>query len=202
MLRRLGLVDEHQLRGVVDGNLAHHLAADAAGRTGDHDAAPGELLADGVHVDDNLVARQEVLDADFLQLRCLDGGVVVVELALALRNVDVDAGLDDLVLQGLVAAEFAQPVGRDDECLDAVLLQPVYEMVVDHADLHAHQHVVVHLLLDGGEALQLEPHRLLVADVLGNGDAVVLDAEDVGSLRAFTGKDDVIEYLHRDADNP
>ena len=59
-----------------------------------------------------------------------------------------------------------------------------------------------HALIDRDEALQLEAHGLLAANMLGDGDAVVSHAKDVGALGTLAGKGHVVEGFHHDAQNP
>ena len=64
----LGLVDEDHQRGLIDGNLAHHLRTDRAGGSGDEDALASELSTDGVHIDFDLIAGKEVFDVDLVEV--------------------------------------------------------------------------------------------------------------------------------------
>ena len=201
MLGRLSLVDKHQLRGLVDGYLAYHLATDAAGRTCNHDALARELLAYRLHVDLYLIAWQQILDAYLLQLRCR-WQLPAFQLLGILCNVNTYAGIYELVLQVFPSAEVAQTIRSDDERLDMVGLHLLHQMLVGHVHLSSHEHMTIHARLNSGKALQVEAHGFLAAYVLGNGDAIVLHAEDVGTLGTLTGKENVVEHLYADAQHP
>ena len=203
VLRRLGLVDEHQFAWLIDGYLAHHLAADAASRAGNHDALAAQLLAHRLQVNLYLVAWQQVFNADFLQLGRFGGqGAVGIQFFGFLRHEDADASLYHLVLEFLVVAEVGKPEGRNDECFNLHLFHPFHQVVVHHIHFAAQEVVAHHLFLNGGEAFQLEVSGLLGAYVLGQGYAVAFHAEDEGPHGALRGEGDFVESLHHDAQNP
>ena len=75
----------------------YHLTADASCRAGNHDTFASQLFTYRFHVNDNLIARQQVLNADLLQLG-LGLSVAAIPFLGLLRHVDVDACLDKVVL--------------------------------------------------------------------------------------------------------
>ena len=62
--------------------------------------------------------------------------------------------------------------------------------------------MAIHVLIDGSKTFQLETHGFLAADMLGNGNTVTHHTEDVGSLGALTGKQQVVQTLHGNTLNP
>ena len=60
VLRRLGLVDKHHLLRLELGNLAHHLATNAACRACDEHTLAMQLVAHRIKVDFDFRARQQV----------------------------------------------------------------------------------------------------------------------------------------------
>ena len=82
VLWSLGLIHQDQFRWLIGSYLAHHLTANATRRACHHDAVACQLLAHRLHINLNLITRQQVLNADFLYLR--NGGIS--PLLLSLRN--------------------------------------------------------------------------------------------------------------------
>ena len=119
MLGSLSLVDEHHGCGLVDGNLAHHLAADGACAARDEDATARELVAHRLHVDDDFLAGQQVFHAHFLHLGHLLGRCIDIPLLHVLHHIDFHARIDEKVLQSLVVAELIVAQGRNEHCLYA-----------------------------------------------------------------------------------
>ena len=201
VLWRLCLVYEHQQRGLELAYLLYDLPSDAACRARDHDTFVCELPPHRLHVDHNLLPRQQVFDADLLQLWRGTANHLFPLLGL-LGEVDVDACLDQFVDQRFVLQEGFFAVGRHNQRLDALFSHRLHQVVIQLSHPDAHQDLVLHLRVVRDEALQVEPCGILVPDMLGDGDAAVLHAVDIRIFRVDAGEGDIVDGLHADAHQP
>lgn len=106
VLRSLRGVDQHKGRRAERRHLAHYLAADASGGTGDQDALPTEGLGHGFQVDADLVTRQKILDADLLQgRRSLDRIMLGVNFVTGNTVIDALHAVVDKLTQNIDLAD-------------------------------------------------------------------------------------------------
>ena len=143
MLGCLGLVYQYQMIRFELADLFHDLLSDTAGGACDHDTLTFQLFADGLHVYVDLFSRQQVFDADLLQFRRSTADHFLPFLGL-LREIDVDAGLDEFVYQCLILQESLFAVGRDDQRLDTFIRHGLYQLYVEFVHSHTHQNLVLH----------------------------------------------------------
>ncbi len=69
--RKLGALDEQELRRLEPGDLARQLRADRAARAGDHDPLAGQEVPDLLLVEVDRLAAEEVLDLHVADARDL-----------------------------------------------------------------------------------------------------------------------------------
>ena len=114
----------------------------------------------------------------------------------------MDAGLDEFVYQRFILQESLFAVGRDDQRLNTLIRHGLHQLGVEFVHSDTHQYLVLHLTVVGDEALQVESCRILVPDMLGDGDAAILDAIDIGVFRMDALDGHVVDGLHADAHQP
>ena len=137
VLRGFRLVDQHQFRRFVDGNLADHFTADGAGRAGNQDFPAFEHAAHGFHIYLYLLAGEEVLNAHFPQLR---GDIFSFFPFIGLvRHINAYARSDDIVLQLFVIPENIVAFRGYQHGIDSFLLQDFGKMIVYLVNFLAHQ---------------------------------------------------------------
>ena len=203
MLRRLSSIHQHQFRGLIDGNLAHHLTTNTTGRASNHDAFACQLFTHRFHVHLNLITWQQVLNTNLAQLWCRRHNIARgFHLFLLLRDIQTDTSVNQFLLEVLLLTECVHALRRHDDSLNLLLLQDVNQVFINIIHLLTHHDVSIHLLVDGGKTLQVEAHRLLAADMLANGDSVTQHTKDKRALSSLVGKQQVVQTLHGNTLNP
>ena len=113
-----GLIDQNQLVGFVERNLAHHFRADAACRSCDQHAFARQHGANGIQIHLYFIAREEVFNFYLMQLP-------VGEVAFFIpfhshrHHHHFYPGLQDLVDHRLIVSEFLRFGRRYQKHLDA-----------------------------------------------------------------------------------
>ena len=193
--RRLGLIDQYQLRGLEGGHLARHFRPDASRRARDEDAVACEHLLDGLHVHLDLVARQQFLDVHLVEQRVGDGRFAV-PLLCRRHHHDLDLGGDEPVDKLGVVGEVFRLQRRDQQRLHVELAHGLHQFGRVLIDLDAGDARGGHHLVVADESLDLVARarvgddasrqgygpRLgaIDKDVLGNAEVVVEVVERLG----------------------
>ena len=203
VLRSLRGVDQHKGRRAERRHLAHYLAADASGGTGDQDALPTEGLGHGFQVDSDLVTRQKILDADLLQGRRSLDRIMLGVNDIVSREYSC-AALQDVVLKSRVVAELADPARSDQHGGDPLAADHIRQTGVNLVDRLAHQARAVgsKRRIVGDEASETVVHRFLAADRLRESDAAGADAIDEDILRTLRPEIGVVDPFDRNAKQP
>lgn len=196
----LCLVDEYHGRGTVEGNLAHHLGTYGAGGAGDEDDLAVEQLANGVHVDLNLVTWQEVFNVNLLKLDMREFAVAV-PLFGCWHHHDAYSCGKELVDHLVVLAEEGALEGGDKEGLDAKVLHTCGDAFMVEVNLSAKEGGILHLLPIRDEGLQTVFLFLDGGEALGKGDASCLGAVD-GYRDSIVGMEIVIHPLYDNTFHP
>ena len=161
VLRGFGLVDEHHLGGSKLSNLADHLTTDAACGTGDKDALALEHLVKALHIDIDLVAWQQVVDAHLLELHLVN----IRTLGIAFGHVDLHTCIGEHALQLLVVTELVVKLWRHQYGTDAETVEHIRQ-ILHLIDTYTHEKMSIEITIVGDESTNMEVGGFLVTDGL------------------------------------
>ena len=154
---RFGLVYEHHAGRRRCRHLPHNLHADGTGRSGNEHFLSGQLLFHGFHVHANLLAREKILYAHFLQLHVLlDFSIEDGRFGSVVHDENLHALADEDVLHLLVGAEVFEPIRGNEDGLDAFLVDNLFQVVVQVVHLQAEEFQILDPVLVGQEAADVE----------------------------------------------
>ena len=138
MLWCFSYINEHQLFGMIVGNLAQYLATDGTSRACEQDFFACEHLAHLLHIHLDGVSGQKVLDTDFLELRTVEIAILRPFLGFG-GHIDFHARLDEHILQFLVVSERLILQRRHQHRPDIAVLDYFGQFITHVIHLHAHE---------------------------------------------------------------
>ena len=183
------------------GDLAHHLATDAAGGSRYQDALTTKQAAHRLHVYLYLFPGKQILDLNLPEL-CMRQIAPAIPFLRRRGHVDLDPRLRQTGHHIRLFPNGVALQGGDEKDRRPLPAHGIDQLLIERVHTHSHQYTILHVPGLRDEACQHVLCGILVLDALRQTDTALLHAEDKGTFSLRLAKGRHVEILHEHTHRP